>query len=129
MARHRSMYYSFVCVIIVVGLSREVQAQTVPVSSVEELYREVNDPANAGATLALAPGTYMLSANGPLGSPRPKGGRIELQPDMSLTGVEGKTSAVVINAVNLPVSSFPQAGGPNAVVRMGLGHNSLEWLT
>jgi hypothetical protein len=76
----------------------------------------------------------MLSASDPNGVPRPNGGRIELQRDMSLQGVEGDRSAVVINAANLPASSFPMtthgvATGPNAAVRLGLGYNSLEWLT
>ena len=109
-------------------------AQTITVANVEELYDAVNDPANAGATLLLAPGDYRLSTIDPQGVPRPKGGRIELQPDMSLQGVAGDRSAVVIDAFDLPASSFPQtvngvATGPNAAVRLGLGHNALEWLT
>lgn len=66
---------------------------------------------------------------GNYGIARAKGGRIELQPDMSLIGVEGDRNAVVINASNLPAGSFPADAGPNAAVRMGLGHNTLEWLT
>jgi hypothetical protein len=109
-------------------------AQVIPVSNVEDLYSAVNNSGNAGATLVLSPGTYMLSANDGNGVPRPKGGRIELQTDMSLVGVVGDRGAVVINAFNLPASSFPQtangvATGPNAAIRMGLGTNSLEWLT
>lgn len=105
-------------------------AQTIQISNVEELYSAVNNSANAGATLVLAPGTYMLSATDPSNGPRAKGGRIELQPDMALVGVEGDRSAVVINASGLPKSSFPSGtAGPNAAVRMGLGHNALEWLT
>lgn len=115
--------------LFMVALGRGASAQTIPVSNVEELYSAVNNPAHAGATLVLAPGTYMLSVNDPNGVPRQNGGRIELQPDMSLTGVEGDTSAVVISAFNLPASSFPQTNGPNAAVRMGLGRNALEWLT
>jgi hypothetical protein len=115
--------------LIVLALSACAVAQTIQISNVEELYSAVNDPANAGATLVLAPGTYMMSASDPNGAVRPKGGRIELQPDMSLIGVEGDRTAVVINAFNLPVSSFPQTAGPNAAVRLGLGHNALEWLT
>lgn len=115
--------------LIVLALSACAVAQTIQISNVEELYSAVNDPANAGATLVLAPGTYMLSASDPNGAVRPKGGRIELQPDMSLIGVEGDRTAVVINAFNLPVGSFPQTAGPNAAVRLGLGHNALEWLT
>lgn len=110
------------------------RAQSIPIANVERLYRAVNDPGNAGATLLLAPGTYMLSAIDPNGVARPNGGRIELQPDMSLMGVEGDRDAVVISAFNLPASSFPTsvnhvATGPNAAVRMGLGHNDIEWLT
>jgi hypothetical protein len=115
--------------LIVLGLSQGATAQTIAVANVEEVYSAVNDAANTGATLLLSPGIYMLSVTGPDGVPRPKGGRIELQPDMSLKGVEGDRSAVVISAFNLPASSFPQTAGPNAAVRMGLGHNSLEWLT
>ncbi len=118
--------------VIALGLATTAAAQTVAVTNVDELYDAVNDPANAGATLVLSPGTYMLSVNGPNGVPRPNAGRIQLQPDMSLKGVEGNAGAVVINAYNLPASSFPTNGvpaGPNAAVRMGLGHNALEWLT
>jgi hypothetical protein len=76
----------------------------------------------------------MLSAVDAAGVTRPNGGRIQLQPNMSLIGVEGDRDAVVINAFNLPTTSFPTsangvATGPNAAVRMGLGHNSIEWLT
>jgi hypothetical protein len=76
----------------------------------------------------------MLSASDPNGVTRPKGGRIEFQPNMSIVGVEADRGAVVINAFNLPASSFPQTvngvnNGPNAAVRLGLGVNALEWLT
>ncbi len=109
-------------------------AQIIQISNVEELYGAVNDPANAGASLVLAPGTYMLSVADSKGAERPNGGRIELQRDMSIVGVDGDRDAVVINASGLPLSSFPQIVngvgiGPNAAIRMGLGHNALEWLT
>jgi len=109
-------------------------AQVIQISNVEELYSAVNDSANTGAALVLSPGTYMLSVSDSRGAERPNGGRIELQMDMSIVGVEGDRDAVVINASGLPVSSFPPivngvAIGPNAAVRMGLGHNALEWLT
>jgi hypothetical protein len=76
----------------------------------------------------------MLSATDSKGAQLPNGGRIQLQMDMSIVGVEGDRDSVVINASGLPASSFPQtvngvATGPNAAVRMGLGHNALEWLT
>jgi hypothetical protein len=128
-----SRHFVSTCLVIL-GLSQGAMAQTIAVSNVEELYSAVNDAANAGAILVLSPGTYMLSVTGPDGVPRPKDGRIELQPDMSLKGVEGDRSAVVISGFNLPASSFPQtangvATGPNAAVRLGLGSNALEWLT
>ena len=110
-------------------------AQTIiSVSNVDDLYAAVNDVNNAGATILLAPGTYMLSKLDSTGAARPNGGRLEFQPDMSLLGLEGDREAVVISAINLPASSFPTkvngvATGPNAAVRMGLGHNSLQWLT
>lgn len=130
MARRGSISYISLG-LIVLGLSSDATAQTIAVANVEQLYQEVNDPANTGVTLVLSPGTYMLSAVDPAGLPRPNAGRIELQPDMAVIGVEGDIGAVVISAYNLPASSFPNtaAGGPNAAVRMGLGHNSLEWLT
>jgi hypothetical protein len=123
---------SSICVLMwLIGLlSPSVFAQVIQISNVEELYSAVNDPGNAGATLVLAPGTYMLSSLDSNNVLRPKGGRIELQPDMSLMGVEGNRDAVVINASGLPKGSFPTGGGgPNSAVRMGLGHNALEWLT
>jgi hypothetical protein len=118
--------------LLVLGFGRGALAQTIVVSNVEELYSAVNDPANAGAAVVLSPGTYMLSVSDPNGIPRPNAGRIHLQRDMSLRGVPGHTSAVVISAFNLPQSSFPTNGvpaGPNAAVRLGLGRNALEWLT
>ena len=125
--------YILMC-LFVFALSREALAQSIPVNTVEELYAAVNNPANAGATLLLAPGIYTLSPADSDNSPRLKGGRIELQIDVSLIGVEGDASAVVIDAFNLPVGSFPQttngaATGPNAAVRMGRGRNAIEWLT
>jgi hypothetical protein len=105
--------------------------QTIRISNVEQLYAAVNDPANAGALLKLARGTYMLSVIDPAGVPRPNAGRLELQTDMGLEGVEGHRYAAEIVASDLPASSFPANGpvaGPNAAVRLGRGHNSLEWL-
>jgi hypothetical protein len=111
---------------------RVAEAQTIHIANVEQLYNAVNNPGNAGVTLVLAPGTYRLSVSDSNGQSRPNGGRIELQPDMSLKGTAGDRNAVVISAFDLPPSSFPQAGvvlGPNAALRLGLGRNALEWLT
>lgn len=116
--------------LMALALSPAALAQQIPIPNVEELYVAVNNPANAGSTLLLAPGTYVLSATDPYGAPRPHGGRLELQPDMSIVGVAGDRTLVVIDAASLPKSSFPTgANGPNAAVRMGLGHNALAWLT
>ena len=103
---------------------------TVPITNVEELYSAVNDPANSGATLLLAPGVYALTSTDPGGAVRPNRGRLELQEDMSLLGVVGDRNAVVIDAFNLPAPSFRlddnrQVGG----VRIGRGRNSIEWMT
>ena len=122
-----------VCLVLLAPFS-SAMAQNIQISDVEELYSAVNNPGNAGAILLLTPGTYMLSAVDPFGAARPNGGRIQLQPDMSLMGLLGNRYAVVISAYNLPASSFPTttngvATGPNAAVRMGLGHNTIEWLT
>lgn len=105
-------------------------APQVFVSNVEELYSSVNDPANAGVQIALAPGLYMLTPTTPSGAPRPNRGRLELQENMSLTGVIGERSAVVIDASMLPQSSY-QGGGPplTGAIRLGRGSNAVEWLT
>jgi hypothetical protein len=99
------------------------------VSNVEELYLAVDDSANAGAAVVLAAGTYTLSANKPDGSPRTNAGRIELQADMSLTGVVGDRGAVVIDAAGLPIASFNLPGIIVGIVRVGRGFNTVEWLT
>jgi hypothetical protein len=101
----------------------------VAVANVEELYAAVNNVANAGATIQLAPATYVLSANAPGGSPRPNGGRLELQRDMSLVGVPNDRSAVVIQTASLPVASFTISTGKTGTIRIGRGRNAVEWLT
>ncbi len=110
-----------------------VDATVIDVTDVEQLYAVVNDPANEGAVITLAPGTYVLSANDAAGVARPNGGRVELQRDMSLYGVTDDRSAVVIDGSGLPISSIRFAFGsrvlPTAPVRMGRGSNTIEWLT
>ena len=101
----------------------------VHVADVEQLYAAVNDPANAGTTILLAPGTYVLSAKDASGGVRPNGGRVELQQDMSISGVADDRAAVVIDAASLPASSFPMPFGRTGVIRTGRGSNAVEWLT
>ena len=100
------------------------------VFTVEQLYSAVNDPQNAGKQIVLAPGVYFLSVNGPGGVPRPNGGRLELQQNMSLLGEVDDRDAVVIDAANLPRTSFVAPPVPlTAAIRLGRGSNSIEWLT
>jgi hypothetical protein len=96
---------------------------TIVVSTVDELYTAVNDPANAGIAVVLASGRYVLSAK------RPNGGRLELQTDMSLVGAEGDPTNVTIDASLLPASSFTVPFGRTGPVRIGRGSNTIEWLT
>ena len=101
----------------------------VNVSSVDELYAAINDPQNAGRQVVAAPGVYMLSTTDSNGTPRPNGGRLEFQEDMSLVGVVGDRTAVVINGINLPPSVLPNAPIPFGAIRLGRGRNAVEWLT
>lgn len=105
-------------------------APEIEVSDVEALYQAVNNPSNTGVTILLEPGLYLLSAKDPGGAARPNGGRLELQEDMSLAGTGLSNTEVVIDAADLPTSSF-QGGGPplTGAIRLGKGRNSLEWLT
>jgi hypothetical protein len=102
----------------------------VTVSDVEGLYAAVNDPVNAGATVVLSPGHYSLTKLDPLGAARPNGGRLELQPNMSLLGVAGRAAEAVIDGsgVNGPSYAVPGAGGAGPI-RIGRGRQSVEWLT
>ena len=107
---------------------------SINVSDVEQLYSAVNVPGHEGAKIVLSPGTYVLSVADPGGGSRLNKGRLELQRDMSLHGVTGDRSAVVIDATGLPDDSVllplpHQATNHTAPVRMGRGNNTIEWLT
>jgi len=93
------------------------------VSNLDELYAAVNDAENAGSTVILAPGTYVLNAS------YPNGGRLELQTDMQLQGQPGQADAVIIDQSALPASSFVILLVPTGGIRVGRGTNSLEWLS
>jgi hypothetical protein len=111
------------------GFGADIQAAvSIDVSNVTELYSAVNNSANEGALVRLAPGTYVLTASSG-GTPRPNGGRLELQPGMSLTGVEGDRSAVTIDLSQLPNASFTVALGKTGGIRLGRGSNAVEWIT
>ena len=101
------------------------QSKKTYVNNISELYAAINDPENSGGTIVLAPGTYMLSAN------YPKAGRLELLHNMSLIGKPGHSEEVIIDATQLPLSSFTIApsNARTGAVRMGDGNNSIEWIT
>ncbi|MGB7068020.1 MAG: hypothetical protein WBD22_00820 [Pyrinomonadaceae bacterium] len=109
--------------------SRNAVENDIHVSNVEELYAAVNDPLNAGSRIVLSPGIYALSPLSPGGTPRPNAGRLELQTDMSLFGVESDRSAVVIEAIGLPPASLTGGPVPLGAIRVGRGRNAIEWLT
>jgi len=56
------------------------------VNNVENLYAEVNNPANVDTVIVLASGNYVLTPADPSGSPRPNGGRLVLEAGMALIG-------------------------------------------
>jgi len=113
--------------------SYPARAETaVYVADVSQLYAAVNDPSNEGAAVILAPGTYVLTVTDAANVARPNGGRLELQEDMSLHGAAGDRAAVVIDATQLPASSFTfglPAGQRTGVIRTGRGRNTIAWLT
>ncbi|MEO6000320.1 MAG: hypothetical protein ABIN89_26020 [Chitinophagaceae bacterium] len=100
------------------------QRKTIHVADVNQLYAAVNDSANAGVVIILAPGTYTLA------STKLNAGRLEFQQDMDLQGQEGNSELVIIDESALPVTSFAippsfRTGG----IRMGRGSNAISWLT
>jgi hypothetical protein len=116
------------CLVVAVPLSAGTVIQ---VSNVEQLYDAINDPANAGATIVLAPGLYVLTKVKPGDGMRPNGGRLELQADMSMTGVTGHSEDVVIDSsdpVNGPSFGLGALGNAGTI-RIGRGRNTVEWLT
>jgi hypothetical protein len=126
--------YSLIRASMILSLSLlfvvSANARTIRISNVEQLYEAVNNAANAGATVKLSAGTYSLTAADPGGTPRPSGGRIELQENMSLIGVLFDRDSAVIDATALPASSYAGGGPPlTGAVRVGRGRNSISWLT
>src|SRR5262245_56742486 len=69
--------------VVLIGFCQMARAQDQPVinvTTVEQLYAAVNDPANADTLIVLAPGVYTLS------STAPNQGTLILQPHMGLAG-------------------------------------------
>jgi hypothetical protein len=112
------------------NMNAKMLTKKVYVSNVDELYAAINNADNKGATIVLASGTYLLNAS------HPNAGRLELLNNMSLQGEPGHPEAVVIDASQLPNSSFTIPTTPaypftrrTGVVRMGDGDNAVEWIT
>ncbi|MDQ3843718.1 MAG: hypothetical protein M3342_06845 [Bacteroidota bacterium] len=102
-------------------------SKKVYVDNINRLYAAVNDSANRGKTIVLAPGTYMLNPN------NPNGGRLDLLKDMSLLGQQGHPESVIIDASALPRSSVEIQTSlgtfRTGVIRTGNGNNAIEWMT
>jgi hypothetical protein len=114
------------------AMSPSSARSVIEVSNVEQLYDAVNEPANAGATIVLAPGLYVLTQVKPAVGTRPNNGRLELQTDMSISGVTGHPEDVVIDSsdpVNGPSFALGGGLGNGGTIRIGRGRNSVEWLT
>jgi hypothetical protein len=123
---------SFVVAAALAAAAPTPAGSVIEVSDVEQLYDAVNEPANAGATIVLAPGRYVLTRVKPGDGARPNGGRLELQTDMSITGVSGHPEDVVIDSsdpLNGPSFALPPGLGNAGTIRIGRGRNSVEWLS
>ncbi|HEX2722805.1 MAG TPA: hypothetical protein VHM24_07800 [Gemmatimonadaceae bacterium] len=98
-------------------------AVDLPVATLDQLYAAVNDPSNAGKRVVVAPGKYLLD------STYPNGGRIQLQKDMTLSGLTGHPGAVTIDASNLSAAALTDGALVTGAIRVGRGSNTVEWLS
>jgi hypothetical protein len=99
----------------------------VPVSGVTQLYQEVNNPANAGNTLVLQDGIYLLD---PLLDTKGTG-LIQFQKDMYIIANPG-TSVIVNGSKLVPPNlngSMPFEPKKTGFIRMGNGNNRLSNVT
>jgi len=123
---------SFVVTAALAAMAPLSKGSVIEVSNVEQLYDAVNEPANAGATIVLAPGRYVLTKVKAGVGTRPNNGRLELQTDMSIFGVTGHPEDVIIDSsdpVNGPSFALGGGLGNGGTIRIGRGRNSVEWLT
>ena len=123
---------SFVVTAALAAMAPLSKGSVIEVSNVEQLYDAVNEPANAGATIVLAPGRYVLTKVKAGVGTRPNNGRLELQTDMSIFGVTGHPEDVIIDSsdpANGPSFALGGGLGNGGTIRIGRGRNSVEWLT
>jgi len=105
-----------------------LKAMSISVTNVTQLYAAVNNPNNAGKTISLARGIYILDP----AMDTNLTGRLELQPNMELHGQVNNPASVIIDISRLPSTSYgPVSGGPNrtGAIRLGKGNNVLSGLT
>ena len=81
------------CLCLLIGSAASAQVvnlhgRVIEVNTVKELYAAVNNPANRGVTVHLAPGTYLLSTTTGGDVVRRNRGALRLPPGMSLVGSE-----------------------------------------
>lgn len=80
----------------------------VSVSTIEDLYAAVNNPANEGIIIDLAPGTYVLTPTDSSGNPRPNLGSLILPPGAVLRGHNEYVDLDGDGVWDLPDPSHPE---------------------
>ena len=87
------MVVSLALVLFASQLGASEHGRVINVSTVDQLYKAVNNAKNVGATIHLAPGTYVLSATTAQGVRHPHSGFLHLLPGMSLVGSEERVDS------------------------------------
>ena len=96
------------------------------VSDVEALYEAVDNVNNAGKTIVLRAGSYVLSRHRGA-QERPNKGRLELQRDMSLRGEDPSLCVLETAPTDLPkFDEIP--GARSGMIRTGRGNHTIEKL-
>ena len=151
------------CLCLLIGSAARAQVvnlhgRVIEVNTVKELYAVVNNPANRGVTVHLAPGTYLLSTTTGGDVVRRNRGALRLPPGMSLVGSEkrvdtngdgvpdpvsaatpddfavpGTETIIDGSALDLPVLQRTDCAGeiffaPNPVIHVGV-NNLISHLT
>ena len=86
------------CLCLLIGSAASAQVvnlhgRVIEVNTVKELYAAVNNSANRGVTVHLAPGTYLLSTTSGRDVVRRNRGALRLPPGMSLVGSEKRVDS------------------------------------